>query len=56
MSVKVRLTVIFTALFGAIVIALAISLYLLEKSEAYKRLDAALGTAASATSCRLNMS
>ncbi|MFL6451445.1 MAG: ATP-binding protein [Bryobacteraceae bacterium] len=50
MSVRVRLTVIFTALFGAIVIALAVSLYLLEKSEAYKRLDAAVEIAASATS------
>lgn len=50
MSVRVRLTVIFTALFGTVVIALAISLYLLEISEAYKRLDAALETAASATS------
>ncbi len=50
MSVRARLTVIFTALFGAIVIALAVSLYFLEKSEAYKRLDTALETAASATS------
>ncbi|MFL6416202.1 MAG: sensor histidine kinase [Bryobacteraceae bacterium] len=50
MSVRARLTVIFTSLFGAIVIVLALSLYLLEKSEAYKRLDTALDTAASATS------
>ncbi len=50
MSVRVRLTIIFTALFGAIVIALAMSLYFLEKSEAYKQLDAAVETAASATS------
>lgn len=50
MSVRARLTAIFTALFGAIVLALSISLYLLEKSEAYKRLDTALDTAASATS------
>lgn len=49
MSLRVRLTVIFTALFSAIVIALAISLYLLAKSEAYKRLDASLEIAASAT-------
>lgn len=49
MSLRVRLTVIFTALFGAIVIALAISLYLLAQSEAYKRLDASLEIAASAT-------
>jgi signal transduction histidine kinase len=50
MSVRVRLTVVFSVLFGAIVIALAISLYLLENNEAYKRLDAALDTAVSATS------
>src|SRR6201989_832612 len=50
MSVRMRLTVIFGVLFGAIVIARAISLYLLESSEAYKELDAALDTAASATS------
>jgi hypothetical protein len=45
-----RLTVGFSGLFGAIVIALATSLHLLEKSEAYKRLDAVLEIAASTTS------
>jgi len=49
-SARVRLTVGCSDLFGAIVIAPATSLQLLEKSEAYRRLDAVLEIAASATS------
>lgn len=50
MSVRARLTIIFTGLFGAIVIALGFSLYFLEKSDAYRRLDEALQVATAATS------
>jgi signal transduction histidine kinase len=49
MSVRTHLTVVFTGLFGAIVIALAVSLYFLEKNDAYRHLDAALQVATGAT-------
>ena len=49
MSVRSRLTICFTGLFGALVIALALTAYLLVKNDAYLRLDAALQVAASAT-------
>jgi signal transduction histidine kinase len=49
-SVRAQLTNVFTALFGAIVIALALSLYFLGKNEAYRQLDAALQVATGATS------
>jgi heavy metal sensor kinase len=53
-STRVRLTVYFTVLFGAIVVALAIAAYVLVRNDAYSRLDSALrvavdGTAMSAT-------
>jgi hypothetical protein len=49
MSIRVRLTVSFTALFGAIVSAVAIAGYLLVRNDAYSRLDAALQVATGAT-------
>jgi len=49
MSIRVRLTISFTALFGAIVIALAVAAYVLLSSDAYRRLDAALQVATGAT-------
>jgi signal transduction histidine kinase len=49
MSTRARLTVSFTALFGVIVIALAIEAYLLVRNDAYSRLDAALQVATGAT-------
>ncbi len=53
-STRVRLTLYFTALFGGIVIALAIAAYVLVRNDAYARLDSSLrvavdGTAMSAT-------
>jgi len=48
-SIRVRLTISFTALFGAIVIALAVAAYILLNSAAYHRLDAALQVATGAT-------
>ncbi len=50
MSLRAQLTVIFTVLFGFVVIALAFSLYIIEWNEAYGRLDAALQVATGATS------
>lgn len=50
MSLRANLTIIFTVLFGALVIALAISSYSLERNDAYTRLDAALQVAIGATS------
>ncbi len=49
MSIRARLTVSFTVLFGAIVIALAIAAYILIQEDAYLRLDAALQVATGAT-------
>ena len=49
MSARVRLTISFTALFGAIVVALAVAAYLLVRNDAYLRLDSALEVATSAT-------
>jgi signal transduction histidine kinase len=49
-SVRAQLTIVFTALFGAIVVALALSLYFLEKNDSYRRLDASLQVATAATS------
>jgi heavy metal sensor kinase len=53
-STRARLTVYFTALFGAIVVALAIAAYVLVRNDTYSKLDSALrvavdGTAMSAT-------
>jgi len=48
MSVRARLTIFFTALFGAIVIALAVSAYFFASNDAYRRLDAALQVATGA--------
>jgi hypothetical protein len=42
MSARARLTISFTALFGAIVIALAVAAYVLVKNDAYLKLDATL--------------
>jgi signal transduction histidine kinase len=50
MSVRAQLTIVFTALFGAIVIALALSLYFLQRNDANRRLDTALQVATGATS------
>lgn len=50
MSVRAQLTIVFTTLFGAIVIALALLLYFLERNDAYRRLDVALQVATGATS------
>lgn len=50
MSVRARLTIVFTGLFGAIVILLAFALYFLEKNDAYRQLDEALQVATGATS------
>jgi signal transduction histidine kinase len=49
MSIRARLTISFTVLFGAIVIALAIAGYVFAKQDAYLRLDAALQVATGAT-------
>jgi signal transduction histidine kinase len=49
MSIRARLTISFTALFGAIVIALAVAAYVVLSSDAYHRLDAALRVATGAT-------
>jgi signal transduction histidine kinase len=49
MSARARLTISFTALFGAIVLALAIAAYILARNDAYLRLDAALQVATGAT-------
>jgi signal transduction histidine kinase len=49
MSIRTRLTLSFSVLFGAIVIALAIAAYLLVRNDAYSRLDSALQVAAGAT-------
>jgi signal transduction histidine kinase len=49
MSARARLTISFTLLFGAIVIALAIAAYALFRNDAYLRLDAALQVATGAT-------
>ncbi|HEX3685257.1 MAG TPA: ATP-binding protein [Bryobacteraceae bacterium] len=49
MSARARLAISFTALFGAVVIALSIAAYLLVRNDAYLRLDAALQVATGAT-------
>jgi signal transduction histidine kinase len=49
MSTRARLTISFTALFGAMVIALAVAGYVLVRHDAYLRLDAALQVATGAT-------
>jgi signal transduction histidine kinase len=49
MSARARLTISFTALFGAIVIALAVAAYVLAKNDAYLKLDATLQVATGAT-------
>jgi len=49
MSIRARLTVSFTALFGAIVIALSVAAYVLLSADAYSRLDGALKVATGAT-------
>ena len=49
MSIKARLTASFTALFGVLVIALAIASYLLVSKDAYARLDGELQVATGAT-------
>ena len=49
MSTRARLTFIFTALFGMIVVGLATATYLLERQDAYSKLDSALHTAVDAT-------
>jgi signal transduction histidine kinase len=49
MSARARLTISFTALFGAIVLALAVAAYVLVRNDAYLRLDAALQVATGAT-------
>jgi signal transduction histidine kinase len=49
MSARVRLTISFTALFGVIIIALAITAYFLVRHDAYLRLDSALQVATGAT-------
>ncbi len=49
MSVRSRLTLCFTALFGSLVMALALAAYLLAQNDAYLRLDTALQVATGAT-------
>jgi signal transduction histidine kinase len=49
MSARAQLTISFTVLFGAIVIALSIAAYILVRNDAYLRLDAALQVATGAT-------
>lgn len=49
MSTRVRLTIFFTALFGAIVIALAVTAYVLVRNDGYLKLNAALQVATGAT-------
>ena len=49
MSTKAQLSITFASLFGAIVIALAVSFYVAEKNDAYQRIDAALQVATGAT-------
>ena len=49
MSTRARLTASFTALFGVIVIALAIAVYVLVRNDAYSKLDSALQVATGAT-------
>src|ERR1700751_5859810 len=49
MSTRARLTLIFTALFGIIVVGLATATYLLGRQDVYSKLDSALRTAIDAT-------
>lgn len=49
MSIKGRLTIWFTLLFGLLVIALSLAAYVMVRAEAYSRLDAALQVAVGAT-------
>jgi len=49
MSARARLTISFTGLFGAVVIALAVAAYVLVKNDAYLKLDATLHVATSVT-------
>jgi signal transduction histidine kinase len=49
MSARARLTISFTALFGALVIGLAIAAYVLVRNDGYLRLNAALQVATGAT-------
>jgi signal transduction histidine kinase len=49
MSIRVRLTISFTVLFGAIVIGLAVAAYVLLSGDSYRRLDAGLQVATGAT-------
>ena len=49
MSIKDRVTIPFVALFGALVIALALSAYLWARDDAYSKLDAELQVATGAT-------
>ncbi len=49
MSVRARITICFTTLFGALVMGLAVAAYLLVENDAYLRLDAALQVAAGTT-------
>jgi heavy metal sensor kinase len=48
-SIRARLTLYFTALFGAIVVALAIAAYLLVRNDVYSKLDSGLHVAVDAT-------
>ncbi len=49
MSIRARLTISFSVLFGAIVIAIAVAAYVLLSTDAYRRVDAALQVATGAT-------
>src|SRR5437764_228835 len=48
-STRARLTLYFTALFGAMVVALAITAYLLVRNDVYSKLDSGLHVAVDAT-------
>src|ERR1700761_1053221 len=49
MSARVQMSIKFTALFGAVVVALALSFYSVERERIYRRLDATLQVATAAT-------
>lgn len=49
MSIRARLTISFTALFGVIVVAFAVAAYAVVRNDAYSKLDSALEVATGAT-------
>ena len=54
LSIRARLTICFTAIFGTIVVVLAIGAYLLTRSDLYSKLDAALQVEVDVTAIAAN--